>query len=188
MEWSTILGTIVGAIVGLMSVFLADHLRWRREDKSRLLQARQQVYVDFLAALSKAHSDLRSVAFRSELSPVERSHALLEALDASGVWRLRQSISLIGSRGLMHEVVTAARSLEGVCEVLSHGADVGSDRYIEARNRLWAANATLRELMRKDLGIAGDPDPDVHSYRSVGEKDERASSSAGSPESGRALR
>ncbi|MET8042915.1 hypothetical protein ABZU25_18895 [Micromonospora sp. NPDC005215] len=183
MEWSTILGTIVGAMVGLMSVFLADHLRWRREEKSRLLQARQQVYVDFLAALSKAHSDMRSVAFRSEFSPVERSHALLEALDASGVWRLRQSISLIGSRKLMHEVVTAARCLEGVCEVLSHEADVSSDRYINARNNLWAANAALRELMRKDLGIAGDPDPDVHSYRPLGEKEGQGTTTLGADNS-----
>ncbi|MEU4475233.1 hypothetical protein [Micromonospora sp. NPDC023888] len=183
MEWSTILGTIVGAVVGLMSVFLADHLRWRREDKSRLLQARQQVYVDFLAALSKAHSDMRSVAFRTGFSQVERSHALLEALDASGVWRLRQSISLIGSRKLMHDVVAAARSLEGVREVLSQDADVSSDRYITARNNLWAANAALRELMRKDLGIAGDPDPDVHSYRSVGEREGPATTALGTDNS-----
>ncbi|TDC81263.1 hypothetical protein E1193_15225 [Micromonospora sp. KC606] len=168
MEWSTIVGTIVGAVVGLISVFLADHLRWRREDKNQWLQARQQVYVDFLAALSKAHSEMRSVVFRGELSDVERRHALLAATDASGVWRLRQSISLIGSRQLMHEVVAAAQKLEGVCEALSLDPDVSSDRYIEARNNLWAANAALRESMRKDLGIAGDPDPDLHTYRPLG--------------------
>ncbi|WP_146074867.1 MULTISPECIES: hypothetical protein [Micromonospora] len=168
MEWSTILGTIVGAIVGLISVFLADHLRWRRENKSQLLQARQQVYVDFLAALSKAHSEMRSVAFRGEVSDTEMRNALLEAIDASGIWRLRQSVSLIGSRQLMHEVVVAARKLEGVCEALSLDADVSGDRYIKARNNLWAANAALRESMRKDLGIAGDPDPDMHAYRHLG--------------------
>jgi len=129
------------------------------------LQTRRTVYVDFLAALSRSHSEMRTATFREGLSGTARFGALHQALDSSGVWTCRQTLSLTAPTEIISLGIAAAIALEQVRDALIAEPDVQSEPYLRARADLWRVNADLREAMRKDLKLDLPPDPEVGVYR-----------------------
>ena len=167
MDWVAPLSTIIGATVGLGSAVIVDRFRWRRDVGVRWNQTRRGVYVEFLTAVSNAHFKMRATTFRTDVPEAERYGALCEALDGSGIWRQRQEISLTAPHHVLQRAVATADELQNVRDVLIAEFDTNSDQYLRARADLWVSNAELREAMRRDLGVAGQPDPELGQYRYV---------------------
>jgi len=119
------------------------------------------MYVEFLTALSRGHSNLRAVALDRNTSVDDRPGALYIALDDAGVWRLRQSLSLAATREINLLAMAALRALEGVRDALIADPDTSGGDYLRARATLWTANAEIRDAMRRDLGERGEPDPEL---------------------------
>lgn len=166
MDWVAPISTLAGAVVGVGSALLAERIRWRRDSARERAQTRREVYSEFLMALSQSHSNMRSAAFQSEDLPEARRHGSLhEALDGSGIWRFRQSLSLTAPAEIIGSAVTACNALTAIRDVLIETPDVRSDAYLRVRADLWLANASLREAMHRDLGMEGLPNPEVGQYR-----------------------
>ncbi|MFJ8005665.1 hypothetical protein [Streptomyces fagopyri] len=124
------------------------------------------MYSEFLMALSRGHSDMRTVVLQVDRSTDDRLYGdLHQALDGSGVWRLRQSLSLTASAEIIQLAVNACGALTRMRDGLIEDPDVRGDAYFRIRADLWRENARLREAMRKDLGMDGPPDPEVGQYR-----------------------
>jgi hypothetical protein len=158
--------TLAGAVVGVSSALLAERIRWRRDQEREGVQTRRVVYSEFLMALSRGHSDMRTVVFRVDGATDDRLYAdLHQALDGSGVWRLRQSLSLTASAEIIELAVKACDALTSMRDGLIADPDLRGDAYFQVRADLWQENAHLREAMRRDLGMNGLPDPEVGHYR-----------------------
>lgn len=160
------MSTLAGAVVGVSSALIAERIRWRRDQEREGSQTRRVVYSDFLMALSRGHSDMRTVVLRVDRSTGDRLYGdLHEALDGSGIWRLRQSLSLTASAEIIRLAVRACAALTRMRDGLIEDPDVRGDAYFRVRADLWRENAHLREAMRRDLGMDGPPDPEVGQYR-----------------------
>ncbi|MEV7137026.1 MULTISPECIES: hypothetical protein [Streptomyces] len=160
------MSTLAGAVVGVSSALIAERIRWRRDQERDGSQTRRVVYSDFLMALSRGHSDMRTVVLQPDRSTGDRLYGdLHQALDGSGIWRLRQSLSLTASAEIIQLAVRACDALTQMRDDLIADPNVRSDTYFLARDDLWRENAHLREAMRKDLGMEGPPDPEVGRYR-----------------------
>ena len=165
MDWATSLGTVIGAIVGVGSSLATDRFRSHQDGKSHWAQTRREVYVDFLIALSRGHSEMRAVTFSEGLADGDRCGALHKALDDAGVWRLRQTLFLIAPQPVISLTIEAGLAIDGVRDALISEFSVDGDLYLRARADLWKVNAELRFAMREDLGVAGPPDPELGHYR-----------------------
>jgi hypothetical protein len=109
---------------------------------------------------------MRMVVLKPDRPTGERLYGdLHRALDGSGVWRLRQSLSLTASAEIIQLAVSACEALTRLRDGLIEDPDVSSDPYLRVRADLWRENAHLREAMRRDLGMDGPPDPEVDQYR-----------------------
>ncbi|MET9831856.1 hypothetical protein ABZ078_21735 [Streptomyces sp. NPDC006385] len=166
MDWISAVSTLAGAVVGVSSALIAERIRWRRDQEREGAQTRRAVYSEFLMALSRGHSDMRTVVLRSDGSTGDRLYGdLHQALDNSGIWRLRQSLSLTASAEIIQLAVRACDALTRMRDGLIEEPDVRGDSYARVRADLWRENAHLREAMRRDLGMDGPPDPEVDQYR-----------------------
>jgi hypothetical protein len=165
-DWISPLSTLAGAIVGVSSALMAERIRWRRDREKEAAQTRRGVYSEFLMALSQSHSDMRSVILQGDVPSAEVRYGLLhQALDGSGIWRLRQSLSLTAPAEIIQMAVSTCDALTTMRDVLIDIPDVRNDAYLRSRAELWRTNANLRETMRRDLGMDGPPDPEVGLYR-----------------------
>ncbi|MGI8334387.1 hypothetical protein ACRYCC_30930 [Actinomadura scrupuli] len=126
---------------------------------------RRETYTNFLTALSQSHSNMRAATLRTTPTEAERLGILYTAIDESGIWRMRQCLSLCAPAEIIELAVAAADALVVMQDALVATFDTTSDAYVHARTDLWAANAELREAMRKDLGGSGPPDPELSRYR-----------------------
>ena len=160
------MSTLAGAVVGVSSALIAERIRSRRDLEREGAQTRRSVYSDFLMALSRGHSEMRMVVLKPDRPTGDRLYGDLHlALDSSGVWRLRQSLSLTASAEIIRLAVSACEALTRMRDGLIEDPDVSSDLYLRVRADLWSENAHLREAMRRDLGMDGPPDPEVGQYR-----------------------
>jgi len=168
MNWITPLATLIGAVVGVGSALLVERFRWSRDREKDRAQKRREVYIEFLMALSQSHSSMRSTVLQADDEPDSRRYtALHEALDGSGLWRFRQSLSLTAPADIIELAVDTCDALGAVRDTLIAAPDIRSDAYLRAREDLWRTNSELREAMRKDLGMAGPPDPEAARYREL---------------------
>ena len=165
MDWTTAFGTIVGAVIGIGSTLSVDQVRSRRDRDHQSRSTRQTVYVDYLTALSRSHSNMREVSFRADLDERERYGALHAALDSSGIWRIRQTLALVAPPEIITLAIEAGRAIQTVRDALIADFDIEGEQYKRERAALWLVNADLRHAMREDLGVAGPPDPEIGAVR-----------------------
>jgi hypothetical protein len=166
MDWSTLLGTVMGAVIGIGATLLADRARWRRDHDQRQIQIRRDTYTDFLTALSLAHSTMRTAALREYPDGAVVPGTFATGIEESGIWRVRQRLSLCAPAHVIGLAMTACEAMVGIQDALKADPDPGGEPYLRARAALWAANAELREAMRGDLGVLGPPDPEAAALRS----------------------
>lgn len=62
MDWTTLAGTALGALVGIGSTLLADRARWRRDLADRTRQERRQIYVTVLTKYRLAYEGMYAAA------------------------------------------------------------------------------------------------------------------------------
>lgn len=151
MEWISLAGTALGAVIGVGSTLLAERVRWRRERAGQDLDVRRQLYADYTAALSRMRTALNECA-RVDLAADERRSRVRELFLAPGAYEIRHQLAIVAPM----EVVGAARSafvvLRDTRDLIGEGAGVDDPAYLELEERLDAAVAELRTLMRLDLG------------------------------------
>lgn len=159
MAWTAVVSTLLGAVVGLLSVLLADRVRWQRERAERWSVARREVYAAYLAALQQAGEGLRIVSLGHGPAGTTRDAAARAAFRDAALVPAREQVVLTAPADVVHAADEAFRHLRALRVRVGEGQDVHSPGYREDLERFHERLHALRNAVRTDLGIAPLPDP-----------------------------
>ncbi|MFI6626454.1 hypothetical protein [Streptomyces sp. NPDC050528] len=152
MDWGTLLGTIVGAALGIGSTMLADHTRYRREQANRVHDNLRDLYSTYLAALNDSSSALRVIILR-ESDTTARYQAALDAFRDASVLTQRYGIALQAPPAVQENSDRAYRLLRQWRDLLNTHPDLSttSPEYLEGLERFHQARKDLQVAMRASL-------------------------------------
>ncbi|MFJ4468480.1 hypothetical protein ACIP2X_13495 [Streptomyces sp. NPDC089424] len=151
MEWATIVGTGLGAVLGVGATLAGEHLRWRRTVRDNRLQDRRTLYVDCLVALRRAHEAMRLAADEEHGDPQTRAARIRQAFQASGCDEARERLILTAAADVADAVDASYHTLRRVRETLASGCKVTSEEYQAARQAHGDATRAARTVLRQEL-------------------------------------
>ncbi|MFD8013815.1 hypothetical protein [Streptomyces sp. NPDC058955] len=151
MEWGTLVGTALGAVLGVGATLAGEQLRWRRSVRDNRLQDRRTMYADCLAALRHAHEAMRLVADEDHADPQVRAAKIRQAFQASGCDEVRERLVLTAATEVSEALDASYHSLRQVREALASGCTVTSEEYQVARQAHGDATRAARVVFRRDL-------------------------------------
>lgn len=151
MQWSSLIGAVVGALIGVSATLSSEHLRWRRGRQDSDKATKRQLYADYLAALSRTRNELRLASRRSSSPPEERARRAEEAFKAGEAYELRYQVSLVASSHIIAVSDETFRKLRGIQHLVEDGMLHTDAAYIQQRDLFEASFAALRDHMRNDL-------------------------------------
>ncbi|MEU9342060.1 hypothetical protein AB0D74_12685 [Streptomyces sp. NPDC048278] len=156
MDWGTLLGTVVGAVLGIGSTLIADHTRSRREQANRMHESLRDLYSTYLAALNDSSSVLRVIILR-ENDAAARYQAALDAFRDTSVLTQRYRVALQAPQAVREKSDHAYRLLRQWRDLLdSHpGLSLASPEYLEGLERFHQARKDLQAAMRASLTAGG---------------------------------
>jgi hypothetical protein len=154
MEWSTLLATLAGGAVALSSSLLVDRARSHRGQREQWLRTRLEVYVDFLAELSKAYESLWALA-REEYEIVDRAPdaAARLILRSGGIFQTRQRLIILASQKVRSTGDMAFNDLMKARSVVGAGARSDSPEFKAANLSYRSSMDALREAIRGELNL-----------------------------------
>jgi hypothetical protein len=123
MEWSTLLATLIGGALGLSSSMLVDRNRSRRDRREQWGRRRLEVYVDYLAELSRAYESLWALA-RGEYESTSRDAGATARLilRAGAIFQTRQRLLILSSQSVRAAGDVAFGDLMQLRSVVGTGA------------------------------------------------------------------
>ncbi|MFG3287929.1 hypothetical protein ACGF3G_03845 [Streptomyces sp. NPDC048179] len=152
MDWGTLAGTALGALLGVSTTLLGERSRWRRENTSRERAAKQQLYSEYLAALWLTRHRLRDLQRNATLTREERIEQSGEILGATNAFQLLYQMRIMASEPLDDVAVQTFRKLLRLRDRFDE-PDVSTDpEWPATQTALSEALETLRQAMRSDLG------------------------------------
>ncbi|MFJ3773917.1 hypothetical protein ACIPX0_19715 [Streptomyces sp. NPDC090075] len=150
-EWVTLVGTGLGAVLGVGATLAGEQLRWRRSVRDNRLQDRRDMYVDCLVALRRAHEAMRLAADEDHVDPQTRAARIRQAFQTSGCDEARERLILMADSEVSDAIDASYRSLRRVREALASGCTVASEEYQAARQAHGDATRAARTVLRQDL-------------------------------------
>ncbi|MFJ9676824.1 hypothetical protein ACIRP2_02025 [Streptomyces sp. NPDC101194] len=152
MDWGTLLGTALGALVGVGSTLIVDRLRWQRDQTARQRDIKRQLYGEYLAALMRTRNQLKDIA-SSSLAAQDRALQAGEAFREGGAYELRYQMSITASAVVAEHSDASLRRLRDVRNQIREGAT--GDDLKETYHVLITVIKALRDAMRSDLEASG---------------------------------
>ncbi|HEY7594268.1 MAG TPA: hypothetical protein VH969_14035 [Actinophytocola sp.] len=153
MDWSTLIATITGAVIGVGATVLAERAQWRRSQDHHWMTVRREAYAGYLAALTDGSAALRRVVREHTSSAGDIGPQLHACLLPGGSWRLFHTVAMVGPADVVAKAEDAQIALQESRDALLECADLTHPPYVEARERLLAAMGLLRKAMRDDLRL-----------------------------------
>jgi hypothetical protein len=153
MSWIPVLATVMGAIIGLGSALLTEHLRSGRERNERWKTIRREAYADYLSALHEANEALRAVSLGEHSPDLSRKSAARAAFRAAGVTKAREHIILVAPEPVITAAGEAFRSLRTMRDHI--GQEEALAQYEPALMTYGEHLHALRDAIRHDLGVSG---------------------------------
>ncbi|MEU3335256.1 hypothetical protein [Streptomyces sp. NPDC006668] len=151
MDWGTLVGTALGALLGVSTTLLGERSRWHREDASRERAAKRQLYSEYLGALWLTQHQLRDLQRSTALTREERIEQSGEILGAANAFRLLYEMRIMAPEPLDEVATQAFRKLLRLRDRFE-GPDVTTDPEWPATSAaLSEALETLRQAMRSDV-------------------------------------
>ncbi|MGW1954269.1 hypothetical protein ACWCPI_16175 [Streptomyces sp. NPDC001920] len=151
MDWGTLAGTALGAILGVTTTLLGERSRWQREHSAREHAVKQQLYAEYLGALSLTTHRLRDLKRSVGLSREERIEQAGNILGATNAYHLRYQILIIAPEHLGDMADRAFARLRDLRDRFDE-PDVTSDpEWPSNLAALTEALKALRTAMRSDL-------------------------------------
>ncbi|RPF38330.1 hypothetical protein EDD92_8463 [Streptomyces sp. TLI_185] len=154
MDWGTLVGTGLGAILGIGSTLAVDRARARREKDVRGEELRRQVYGEYLVALSRARSQLRDIAHNVHEPPEQRARQARDTVRESGAYELRHQLQLCAPTEVLALTEQVHAALRDLREEVLNGSTSENESYRATRAAYETAARALRQAMRRDLGVA----------------------------------
>lgn len=150
MDWGTLAGTALGALLGAGSTMAADRTRWRRDHSARERSTRRELYGHYLKSLSLATHQLRDLR-RSGVTRDERIRAAGEILSTSGAYESRYQMLITAPEILDEPVEQAFQRLRRLRDLLEE-PDLCEDAvWASAVATISEAIDSLRRAMRDEL-------------------------------------
>ncbi|MBJ6639633.1 hypothetical protein H4K36_20460 [Streptomyces sp. DHE7-1] len=151
MEWGSLVGTGIGAVLGVGATLAGDHVRWRRTSRENSLRDRRTAYVDCLVAFRRAHEAMRLAADEDHADAQVRASRIRQAFQASGCDEARERLILTATEEVATGIDASYHSLRDVREVLASGSSLTSADYHAARQAHGDATRAVRVVLRRDL-------------------------------------
>ena len=150
-DWGTLAGTALGAVLGVSTTLLGERSRWRRENTSRERAAKQQLYSEFLAALWVTRHRLRDLKRSIDLSREERIKQSGEILAAANAYQLLYQMHIMAPEPLGDVADQTFVRLRNLRDRFDE-PDVSTDpEWSATQGALGEALEALRRAMRSDL-------------------------------------
>ncbi|MGA5039833.1 hypothetical protein ACPCA8_22580 [Streptomyces capoamus] len=153
MDWTPLLSTLTGAVIGIAATLIADRNRWRREEARHALEVRRAVYTEYVSALKAAGEEMRAVALGDHMSESARDAAVREAVRGTGIYTASERLWLVGPPQVVEAGNEAFHCLRAIRDAYARGVAVGSADDAPLIERRRKAMARMRRLMREDLGV-----------------------------------
>jgi hypothetical protein len=154
-DWGTLIGTALGAVVGVGSTVLAERSRWKREFATRELSVRRQLYGDYLAALSRTRNELRGLARSPSVPAEERARLAGETFRSGGAYELRYQMAITAPEPVAAPSERALIALRDLHDRLEAGGIHTDESWVACQEAFTTALAELRTAMRADLKSDG---------------------------------
>ncbi|MEU5973272.1 hypothetical protein [Streptomyces sp. NPDC047315] len=156
MEWASLVGTGLGAVLGVGATLVGEHVRRRHTARDTGLQDRRNLYADCLVAFRTAHEAMRSAADEDHPDAQLRAARIRQAFLDSGCDGARERLALTAPREVTSAIDAAYVTLRGIREVLASGATVPTPEYQAARQAHRETTDAARAVLRRDLGAPPD--------------------------------
>ncbi|GAA2472311.1 hypothetical protein GCM10010406_05010 [Streptomyces thermolineatus] len=153
-DWGTLIGTGLGAAVGIGATLFAERSRWKRDQFSKEREVRRQLYAEYLAALSRTRNQLRDIARSPDLPADERAERAGERFRSGGAYELRHQMAIVAPEAVVGPSERALRRLRDLSDSLEAGAVHPEERWTTGHAAFGDALEELRTAMRKDLHAA----------------------------------
>lgn len=151
MDWGTLAGTALGAILGVSTTLIAERSRWQRESTAREQAVRQQLYAEYLGALSLTTHRLRDLKRSTGLTREERIEQAGEILGSTNAYHLRYQMLIIAPAQLGDAADKAFMRVRDLRDRFD-GPDVSTDPdWPLTMSAVSEALDSLRRAMRADL-------------------------------------
>ena len=148
MEWSTLLAALVGGAVGLSSSLLVDRTRSHRDRREQWLRARLEVYVDYLAELSKAYENLWALARGEYESAGQNPDAAARLILRTGaIFQTRQRLLILASQSVRTAGDVAFDDIMRLRSVVGSGNRADSPGFVSA-NKSYRSSGLLTSTIQ----------------------------------------
>ena len=151
MQWSSLIGAVVGALIGVSATLSSEYTSWRRGRRDTDKAARRKTYAEYLSALSLTRNELRLASRDGSIPVDERSKRAAESFKIGGAYELRYQVVLMASKDVIEASDDAFRALRRIQRVVETGTLHTEKRYIELRDAWDASFDVLTDRMRDDL-------------------------------------
>ncbi|WP_344535701.1 hypothetical protein [Streptomyces albiaxialis] len=132
-EWATLVGTALGAVMGVGATLVGEQVRWRRTTRDNKLQDRRNLYADCLVSFRRAHEGMRLAADEDHASPEARAARIRQVYRESGCDEARERLLLTATDEAASAINASYLSLREIREIFAAGSTVPSPDYAAAR-------------------------------------------------------
>jgi hypothetical protein len=148
MQWSAVLATAVGTVLGVFSTLVADRVRWHRDRSDKQREVLRASFVEYLSALAQA----RDAFARAEPSRerVGRGHV---AIGEHGVYTAQHLLELVAAQPVLDRARQTTLAVLDFHDAMVGGHDADSEAYLHAWRAVRDARGMLVEAMRADLRV-----------------------------------
>jgi hypothetical protein len=149
MDWSTAVGTVLGAVIGTGSAVLSERARWSLGRVDRRRDALKSSCACYLANLAKAVEQIWHAAREHGDGWL---HQAMTSMQDHGVQEARFDLSLIAPASVVGETEEVSILLAEWRDIVGAGARQGDDAFEKAWTAYRASRETLLGTMRAALG------------------------------------
>jgi hypothetical protein len=153
-EWVAVGGTALGAVIALTSTILNDRIKWKREREKENATVRRGIYSKYIAALTKAHEDMRAVASSHGLTSQDRRNSIILVFHTNQLYRWRYEIGLVAGQQVIDVTESAFQQMRKIRDTLADGTSVSDQKYSEQRTKWGKILRSMQNAMRNELGAA----------------------------------
>lgn len=152
MEWTTLISTLAGAVIGISATVVTERSRSRRERQADELSVRRGAYADYLAALSQTRVEIRVAARDASVPPNLRAEKAVAAFHDTGVYDRRYQVAVVAPAEVVEASDRMFRTLRDLRDRVVDGALRVDTAYRDQANVSADAFAELLRRIRLDLG------------------------------------
>ncbi|MGW1813189.1 hypothetical protein ACWCQM_06400 [Streptomyces sp. NPDC002125] len=151
MEWTALVATVVGAVIGVGSTLATDRVRWRRDTGEHDRETLRTVSAQFLEALTEARDAISDASRSGHLPPDERAELARASTLAHGVHAKQYQLELLAAPDVAQSARDTAHQLLLYRDTVVAGHVRDDPECAQVRRDFREARQKLMTAMRSSL-------------------------------------